>query len=121
MAKSIIGRFCGSARHVSLICINARKDPAAQFPAGTRWPMGWANTPGGIRMDTDKSEIIVGLMMAIFGLAGLFLTAGAMDDEMYIFGISLTGFSICFICGLVKQHYDRVDRDRVKARELSHV
>lgn len=38
-------------------------------------------------METNPSDLIVGLMMALFGLIGLFLIAGAADDEMYVFGI----------------------------------
>ena len=65
-------------------------------------------------MNTDWSEIIVGLMMAVFGLIGLILIAGATDDEMYVFGFSLTGFAVCFGFGLLKTHYDR--QDAVHAR-----
>jgi hypothetical protein len=69
----------------------------------------WAK---GIRMDTDSSEIIVGLMVAVFGLIGLFLIAGAADIEMYVFGLALTIFSVCFDFGLIKHHFDRRDRAR---------
>lgn len=67
-------------------------------------------------MDTDWSEIIIGLMMAVFGLIGLFLSAGAMDDEMYVFGLSLTGFAVCFEFGLLKAHFDRRDLARARIR-----
>lgn len=71
-------------------------------------------------MDTDWSEIIVGLMMAVFGLIGLFLIAGAIDDEMYVFGMSLTAFAICFDFGLLKAHFDRLDRARAVQRGQTH-
>lgn len=67
-------------------------------------------------MNTDWSDIIVGLMMAVFGLIGLFLIAGAADDEMYVFGLSLTGFAICFDFGLLKRHFDRRDHALALAR-----
>ncbi len=38
-------------------------------------------------METNVSDLIVGLMMAVFGLIGLFLVAGAADVEMYVFGL----------------------------------
>ena len=34
-------------------------------------------------MESNVSDVVVGLMMAVFGLIGLFLVAGAADDEMY--------------------------------------
>lgn len=72
----------------------------------------WAK---GIRMDTDSSEIIIGLMVAVFGLIGLFLIAGAADIEMYVFGVSLTIFAVCFDFGLIKRHFDRLDHARHRA------
>lgn len=67
-------------------------------------------------MDTDPSEIIVGAMMAVFGLIGLILIAGAADDEMYVFGITLTLFAVCFEFGLLRRHFDRRDAALARAR-----
>ena len=53
------------------------------------------------------SSFIVGLLVAVFGILGLFLIAGAMDAEMYIFGIGLAVFAVLFEFGLVKAHFDR--------------
>jgi len=72
-------------------------------------------------MESNVSDIVVGLMMAVFGLIGLFLVAGAADSEMYVFGLGLTGFAICFDFGLLRRHYDRRDMARAAARELTHV
>jgi hypothetical protein len=72
-------------------------------------------------MESNVSDIVVGLMMAVFGLIGLFLVAGAADNEMYVFGLGLTGFAICFDLGLIRRHYDRRDLARAAARELTHV
>ena len=65
-------------------------------------------------MDTDPGAIVVGLLVAVFGLVGLFLISGAADAEMYIFGIGLTLFAILFDFGLIRRHYDR--RDAALAR-----
>lgn len=53
------------------------------------------------------SSLIVGLLVAVFGIIGLFLIAGAMDSEMYIFGIGLVVFAVLFDFGLIKGHFDR--------------
>jgi hypothetical protein len=63
-------------------------------------------------MESDSGALIVGVMMAVFGLIGLFLVAGAADNEMYVFGIALTGFAVVFDFGLLKNHYDRQDAAR---------
>jgi hypothetical protein len=60
-------------------------------------------------MDIDPSDLIVGLMMAAFGLVGLILASGAMDNEMYVFGLSLFGFAYIFDLGLLRRHFDRME------------
>jgi hypothetical protein len=64
-------------------------------------------------------------MMAVFGLVGLFLAAGAADSEMYVFGLSLTALAVCFDAGLIRRHYDRRDAAgaavRAEAQEPTHV
>ncbi len=72
-------------------------------------------------MESGTSDLIIGLMMALFGLIGLFLAAGAMDAEMYVFGLSLTGFAVVFDFGLIKRHFDRQDAALVVSRTMSHV
>jgi hypothetical protein len=69
-------------------------------------------------MESYVSDLIVGLMMAVFGLIGLFLVAGAADAEMYVFGLALSAFAICFDLGLIRRHYDR--RDAVQAVTRNH-
>jgi hypothetical protein len=64
-------------------------------------------------METDMGDLIVGLMMAVFALIGLILAAGAADDEIYLFGLSLAGFGAAFDLGLVKKHYDKRDAGHV--------
>jgi hypothetical protein len=76
---------------------------------------------GEVQMETNMSDLIVGLMVGVFGLIGLFLVAGAADAEMYLFGLSLSGFAVCFDFGLIRRHYDRRDAALAVARELAHV
>ena len=58
-------------------------------------------------MDIEPGDLIVGLMMIAFGLIGLILAAGAWDDEMYVFGLSLFGFAAVFVLGLIRRHFDK--------------
>ena len=58
-------------------------------------------------MEVEPGDIVVGLMVGAFGFVGLFLAAGALDDEMYVFGLSLVGFASAFVLGLICRHYDR--------------
>ncbi len=67
-------------------------------------------------MDIEPSDLIVGLLMTALGIIGLFLASGAHDNEMYIFGLSLAGFSCLFLLGLVRRHYDRLDAARAEVR-----
>ena len=69
----------------------------------------------------NMSDVIVGLMMAVFGLIGLFLAAGAADDEMYVFGLSLAAFAACFEFGLIKRYFDRSEAIISASAEHRHV
>jgi hypothetical protein len=73
------------------------------------------------RVESNGSDLVVGLMMAVFGLIGLFLVAGAMDIEMYVFGVALSQFAIVFDFGLIKRHFDRRDAASATIREQTHV
>lgn len=72
-------------------------------------------------MDSSVSDLIVGLMMAVFGIIGLFLVAGAADAEMYVFGLALSGFAICFEFGLIRRHFDKREVAGALARKPTHV
>jgi hypothetical protein len=72
-------------------------------------------------MESNMSDLVVGLMMAVFGLIGLFLAAGAADAEMYVFGLALSGFAVVFDFGLIKRHHDRRDYARAVVRGIPHV
>jgi hypothetical protein len=71
-------------------------------------------------MDSHASDLVVGVMMAAFGLIGLFLAAGAADAEMSVFGLSLAGFAVCFIFGQIKHHYDTLDHARATVKADDH-
>ena len=60
-------------------------------------------------MDIEPSDLIMGLLMTVFGVTGLFLASGAFDNEMYVFGLSLAVFAAVFDIGLIRRHFDRLD------------
>ena len=65
-------------------------------------------------MHEQTSDLVVGLLVLILGLV---MASGALDDAMYVFGLSLMGFAVVFDLGLVKRHFDRIDA----AKGGSHV
>ena len=65
----------------------------------------------GIRL----GDLLVGLLMVVLGLVGLYLASGALDNEMYIFGLALALFAVIFDFGLVRRHFDRVEAARAEA------
>lgn len=67
-------------------------------------------------MNIEASDLIIGLMMAVFAVIGLVLGAGAVDNEMYVFGLSLFAFACVFLFGLIRTHYNRMEAARVAAR-----
>jgi hypothetical protein len=92
--------------------INVNLQPAPHF--------GPANQVE-VQMESNVSDLVVGLMMAVFGVIGLFLVAGAADSEMNIFGLALSAFAVCFDLGLIRRHFDQRDAVLAAAREHSHV
>lgn len=60
-------------------------------------------------MEGKQGDLIVGIVVGVFGLIGLILASGALDNEMYVFGLSLVLFAGLFIFGLVKRYYDEKD------------
>ena len=58
------------------------------------------------------SEIVVGALVLVLGLVGLVLASGALDGEIYLFGLSLAGFAALFELRLIKRHFDRIDDAR---------
>jgi hypothetical protein len=60
-------------------------------------------------------DIVVGVFVAALGVIGLLLVAGALDQEIYIFGLSLFGFAVVFDFGLVRKYFDQRDAGRARA------
>jgi hypothetical protein len=72
-------------------------------------------------MDIEAGDLIVGIMVSVFGLLGLILASGATDNEMYVFGLSLTAFAAVFVMGLVRRHYDKAElRQKLLHGEIDH-
>ncbi|HVZ08161.1 hypothetical protein [Rhodopila sp.] len=71
-------------------------------------------------MRTEVGDWIVGPMMAIFGLIGLYVFGKANDGEMAVFGASLAAFAVVFVFGLIRRHYDNVDAARAAAKDDRH-
>ena len=63
------------------------------------------------------SDWIVGLMMALFGLIGLVLLIGARDEEIFIFGATLTIFAVLFDLDIIRR---RRAQATVKAKGPHH-
>ena len=58
------------------------------------------------------SSVVVGMLVLVLGLVGLVLASGALDGEIFLFGLSLAGFAAVFELGLIKRHFDRIDAAR---------
>jgi hypothetical protein len=80
-----------------------------------------ATDHGEVQMESF-ANVLVGLMVAGFGILGLFLVAGAADSEMFIFGLGLAVFAVAFNFGQVKRHFDKRDAAHGAARgRTTHV
>ena len=62
----------------------------------------------------NLGDIIVGVFVALLGLVGLVLAAGALDQEMYVFGLSLAVFAGAFDWGLALKFIRRMEAARVE-------
>lgn len=71
-------------------------------------------------MEEQASDVIVGLMMSVFGILGLVLAAHAHDIEMYIFGLSLAALAVLFIGGQVRRHFNVQEAAAAARREVGH-
>jgi uncharacterized membrane protein len=67
----------------------------------------------------EVSDIVIGLLVLVLGFVGLVLASGALDDEIYVFGLSLAGFAVLFELGLIRRYFDR--KDAARARSGEHV
>jgi hypothetical protein len=71
-------------------------------------------------MELDASDVIIGLLVAVFGIMGLFLAAGSVDDGMYVFGLALFAFAVLFEFGILRRALDRADAAVLLLREGRH-
>ena len=69
-------------------------------------------------MKIEGSDLFVGLLVSVLGLIGLILASGANDEEMYVFGLSLAGFAVVFVFGLVRRHFDKADARRLEGHHV---
>lgn len=53
-------------------------------------------------MQETASDVVVGVLVAVFGLIGLILAIGARDVEILIFGFSLAAFAVAFDVSLLR-------------------
>lgn len=58
------------------------------------------------------SNGVIGCLVLVCGMTGLFMAAGAVDDGIYVFGLSLFGFACCFLLGQIRRHYDGMEAAR---------
>jgi hypothetical protein len=63
------------------------------------------------------SDWVVGALVAVLGLVGLIMGAGARDEEIFIFGFSLAIFSGTFIWGIYKRQAAEREAVKVGARQ----
>ena len=55
---------------------------------------------------------IVGGLVGVLGLVGLFLAANAHDRGIHVFGLGLAAFAIIYVFAQMKQGFDASDRAR---------
>ena len=58
-----------------------------------------------------------GGLVALLGVIGLFLAAGAVDRGIYFFGLAIFAFAVFYIFALIKQGFDAREREP-RARHL---
>ena len=65
-------------------------------------------------------DIVVGVFVALLGLVGLVLAAGALDQEMYVYGLSLAAFAGAFDWALAVKFMRRMEASRVAEGNGGH-
>lgn len=55
----------------------------------------------------NTGKWIVGGIVSLLGVIGLFLAANAKDDGIYLFGFAIAAFAIFYVFAAIKQSYDR--------------
>ena len=63
----------------------------------------------------NLGDIVVGVFVALLGLLGLVLASRALDQEMYVFGLSMAVFAGAFDWGLAVKIMGRMEAARAGA------
>jgi hypothetical protein len=64
----------------------------------------------------NLGDIIIGNFVAVLGLIGLVLAGGALDNGIYVFGLSLFVFAVVFDWGLLLKSVQRAELARAGER-----
>ena len=64
----------------------------------------------------NLGDIIIGNFVAVLGLIGLVLAGGALDNGIYVFGLSLFAFAVAFDWGLIFKNVRRAELARAEER-----
>jgi hypothetical protein len=59
----------------------------------------------------NTGKWIVGGIVSLLGVIGLFLAANAKDNGIYLFGFAIVAFAILYVFAAIKQSYDRKSAD----------
>jgi hypothetical protein len=54
-------------------------------------------------------KFIVGGLVVLLGLIGLFLAASAKDDGIYLFGLAVAAFAVLWVFGAIKKAFDSIE------------
>ena len=54
-------------------------------------------------------NVILGAAMGSLGLLGLIMASRAQDDGIYITGMIVFLFGVCFVFAMIKRTYDRAE------------
>lgn len=55
---------------------------------------------------------IVGGIVSLLGLIGLFLAANAKDDGIYLFGLAFAAFAVFYVFAAIKTAFDSAEHGR---------
>jgi hypothetical protein len=53
------------------------------------------------------SDFLIGALVSLLGLLGLYAAGHALDSGMETFGLGLAFFAVFYVVWLVKKHFDR--------------
>ncbi len=64
---------------------------------------------------------VMGVVMIALSILGAIIAKNAVDLPMTVFGCLLLAFGVCYVIGLLRQHFNAIDRAHAKARDLDVV